>query len=73
MKRKYEIYQEGMPGVDGLPTHRTIKTFKNEPEAMAFYNDKRNIRRYGPMFMNKSTGDGDMFSWDDRNERWVSA
>ena len=73
MKRKFEIYYEGAPGVDGVPVQRTIKVFKNEPEAIAFYNDKRNMRRYGTMFMRKSTPDGGMFSWDDKNERWVSA
>lgn len=72
MKKKIEVYREPRVNSDGSPVHETIKTFKNEPEALAFYNDQRNARRYGTMFMCKSSSDGE-FSWDDRREEWIPA
>lgn len=72
MKRRFEIYHERGVDESGTPIRETIKTFKNEPEAIAFYNDPRNNRRYGPMFMNRTTADG-MSVWDDRREEWRPA
>ena len=57
----------------GHPVRKTIRTFKNEPEAIAFYNDWHNARRYGAMFMCKTAEDGTPLMWDDRKEGWVQA
>ena len=73
MKRKIEIYNESRIDENGRPVMEVIKSFKNEPDAKAFYNDQKNIRRYGTMFMFKSDPDGSTLSWDDRKEEWVSA
>ena len=72
MKRKFVIYSE--TGVDehGNPIRSMVKSFKNEPEAKAFYSDFRNARRYGALYMYKSAGDNTML-WDDRREEWVFA
>ena len=70
MKRKYVIYNESGVDENGRPIRNMVKTFKNEPEAMAFYGDIRNARRYGAMFMYKGAGDSAML-WDDRREEWV--
>lgn len=72
MKRKYGIYESQIDET-GSPVMRVIKEFKNEPEAKAFYGDKKNIRRYGSMFMFKNNDDCSVCSWDDRKEEWVSA
>lgn len=73
MKKKIEIYHEPRVDDNGQPVRETIRTFKNEPEALAFYNDHRNARRYGAMFMVKNAEDGMSFAWDDRKEGWVQA
>ena len=73
MKRKFEIYHEPRIDENGRPVREMIKSFKNEPEARAFYNDQRNIRRYGTMFMFKKDSNGLTLSWDDRKEEWVLA
>ena len=70
MKKKYEIYSESGVDENGYPIRSVVKSFKNEPEAQAFYNNRRNIRRYGTMFMSKNA-DGELFNWDDRREEWV--
>lgn len=71
MRQKIEIFCETGLDDNGYPVRKSIKKFKNEPEALAFYGDQKNVRRYGTMFMNKKTGDGISFSWDDRKEAWV--
>ena len=70
MKRKIEIYRESGLDDSGTPIRETVKTFKNEPEAIAFYNDQRNARRYGTLFMVKRAGDGSTYAWDDRKQQW---
>lgn len=70
MKRKYVIYNEAGVDENGRPVRSMVKTFKNEPEAKAFYNDFRNARRYGSMYMYRSAGECTML-WDDRKEDWV--
>lgn len=70
MKKKFEIYNESGIDENGYPIRTMVKSFKNEPEALAFYNNKRNIRRYGTMYMSKSA-DGASYNWDDRREEWV--
>ena len=72
MKKKIVISCESGFDADGYPAKKPIKTFKNEPEALAFYNDRRNIRRYGAMFMSKTDEDGSVRAWDDAHEAWVT-
>ena len=72
MKRKFEIYHERGFDESGHPIRESVKTFKNEPEARAFYNDPKNNRRYGPMFMSRMTAEGNAL-WDDRREEWIPA
>lgn len=69
MKRKYEICQETGFENDSGPTIETIKTFKNEPDAIAFYTNPKNVRRYGTMYMNMRDDSGN-YRWDDRKEMW---
>ena len=73
MKRKFEIYTEYGADESGQSVKHVIKVFKNEPEALAFYRDKKNARRYGTMFMTKSTNDGGSYMWDEHTEGWVEA
>ena len=71
MKRKIEIYNEAGLDDNGRPIEEVIKRFKNETDAMAFYCDWKNARRYGAMSMRRYAGDGSNQIWDDRKEQWV--
>ena len=71
MKRKIEVYHEPCVDGSGHPVRQTIRTFKNEPEARTFYNDDKNVRRYGALFMSRKAADGTIANWDDRTEAWV--
>ena len=73
MKRKFEIYNEPCVDENGYPVRKIVKSFKNEPEAKAFYSDQKNLRRYGTMYMYKNTSDGLSYAWDDRKGEWISA
>lgn len=70
MKKRYTVFREAGFNNDGNPSVDTIKTFKNQPEAMAFYNDPRNTRRYGTLFMSMQDADGNTYNWDDRKGAW---
>lgn len=70
MKRKFEISHESGFDLESGPTRSVIKTFKNQPDALAFYNDPRNLRRYGTLFLTVHTEDGRILTWDDRKENW---
>jgi len=72
MKRKIEIYNEMGLDENGHPIPETIKRFKNETDAMAFYRDWKNYRRYGTMYMKRDGKDGGSEIWDDRKEEWVT-
>lgn len=70
MKRKFEIYQDtGFENESG-PVKETVKTFKNKPDALAFYNDPKNIRRYSTLYLMMYDEDGNTYEWDDRKETW---
>ena len=73
MKKRIEVYSESGLDENGRPVRTMVKSFRNEPEAIAFYNDQRNIRRYGTLSMQKNTEHGDSLSWDDRRMEWVVA
>lgn len=70
MKRKFEICQKSVSNETGDVKFETIKSFRNEPEAQAFYNDWRNLRRYGSMYMFKKTEEGSSL-WDDHRREWT--
>lgn len=70
MKRNYVIYNETGIDESGRPVRSMVKSFKNEPEAKAFYFDFRNARRYGALYMYKTIG-GNTMVWDDHREEWV--
>ena len=72
MKRKIEVSHERGIDANGDPIWETVRVFKNEPEAIAFYTDQRNIRRYGTMSMCRRTEDGDKLLWDDRKGEWIA-
>ena len=70
MKRKFEIFRERVYPSDTGAVRETIKTFKNEPEAISFFNDPRNQRRYGQYSMTKRDADGREYAWDERRNQW---
>ena len=70
MKRKYEICQDTGFELESGPVREIIKTFKNETDALAFYNNPKNIRRYGTMYLRMRDESGDQYAWDDHKEAW---
>lgn len=70
MKRKFEISCDtGFENESG-PVRETIKSFKNEPDALRFYLDPRNTRRYGTMYLEMRNEHGNTYEWDDSVEMW---
>lgn len=63
MKRKYIVSQEQ---VDRKP----VKTFRNEPEAVAFVSDEKNQRMYGGLLLEYKVADGIVYRWDAGKEGW---
>ena len=70
MKKKFEIYREAGYDPNDHTVKETIKTFKNESDAIAFYNDPKNQRRYGSYSMSKHDTDGHEYSWNERTCTW---
>lgn len=71
MKTKYVISKEsGYDVTNGHSSYKTVRTFRNEPEAMAFYNDPKNRRMYGSLFLERHDERG-VSEWDDREEKWA--
>lgn len=58
MKKKYEAFS--LNGTD----ERAVKTFKNEPEALAF------AKAHDDMMITKRDDQGRSFIWNNRHERW---
>lgn len=72
MKSKYTVYRESVYDVTNKPSsYSRVKTFKNEPEAMAFISDMKNLRMYGEMYLERRDSDGSRFSWDDSKQEWI--
>lgn len=70
MKQQFLVcYESGLDAL-GAPVMTRIKTFKNEPDAIAFYENPRNERRYPNMTLESRTGDGSTYEWDARNREW---
>lgn len=71
MKTKYVVSKETSYDVtSGHSSYKTIRTFRNEPEAIAFYNDPKSRRMYGSLFLERHTEQG-VSEWDDRTEEWM--
>ena len=69
MKKRFEICRESM--IDpGNITREVVKTFRNEGDAIAFYRNPRNARRYSPCVMLKHDQDGNVWQWNERGETW---
>lgn len=58
MKKRFEAFL-----LNGTDT-KAVKTFKNEPEALAF------ARAHSDMLITKKENNGQTFVWNDRYERW---
>lgn len=58
MKKRFEAFS-----LNGTDT-KAVKTFKNEPEALAF------ARTHSDMLITKKENNGQTFVWNDRYERW---
>lgn len=71
MKAKYIVSQENGYDENGQPILKVVKVFKNEPEATTFYNDDKNIRRYGALFMSMRSPDGTVKNWNDKTGEWI--
>lgn len=70
MKRKYEVSQDTGFEQDSGPVREVVKSFKNETDALAFYTNPKNIRRYGTMYLTMKDESGDLYNWDDQKEMW---
>ena len=67
MKSKYVVLSENS---HDATIYSEVKSFKNEPEALAFYRNPKNQRMYGTLFLERHSKDG-VSEWNDREERWV--
>ncbi len=70
MKTRYVVVQEN-PTDRGMVA-KDVKSFRNVSEALTFYNDPKNQRAYGVMYLEKRTIDGNS-TWDDSSESWGSS
>ena len=65
MKNKYSImFDTGR--FDGKPA----KTFKNESDAIAFYNSQKNFRQYGVMSLTKKDSGGNTYFYNELSNSW---
>jgi len=69
MKRAFDVYFESGYDTNGVPVTTKVKTFKNEPDAVAFFENPRNERRYKNMTLTR-TVDGETHEWDPRKRDW---
>lgn len=73
MKAKYVVYREYcFDETIGGTLYKRVKTFKNEPEAMAFIDDPKNLYMYGELFLERHYPDGNICDWDACKQEWVS-
>ncbi|MBQ8619072.1 MAG: hypothetical protein IJ418_16370 [Clostridia bacterium] len=71
MKSKYVVLQESSYDItNGHSTYKKVKTFKNEPEAIAFVSDPKNIRMYGGLFLECHSADGVCYEWNADRQEW---
>ena len=72
MKAKYAVYREYCHDeTTGGILYKRVKTFKNEPEAMAFIDDPKNLYMYGELFLECHYPDGKIFDWDSYKRKWI--
>jgi len=71
---KYVVYQEvwGTNGRDQLAPKK-IKPFRNEPEALAFISDDKNLYMYGDMILEMQDTDGMCYIWNDHKRLWEAS
>lgn len=72
MKTKYVVLRESSYDVtNGHSSYSKVKSFRNEPEAMAFITDPKNLRLYGELFLELYSYDGSRYEWDSSKQEWV--
>lgn len=73
MKAKYIVKKEsGYDATRHRPSYETIRTFRNEPEAIAFCNAPKNQRIYGVLFLERHDAEGGRSEWDPNREEWIA-
>lgn len=73
MRAKYIVKKEN--GYDVARCHssyETVRTFRNEPEAMAFCNDSKNQRMYGVLFLERRDAEGGRSEWNFDRKEWAA-
>ena len=71
MKSKYIVWCEsGYNEAAGGFVRSIVKRFKNEPEALAFVSDTKNIRAHGEMFLERHDSNGSTYGWDAVHMKW---
>lgn len=72
MKSKYVVLCEGdYDGANGHSSYAKVKTFRNEPEALLFVSDSKNLRLYGELFRERRDSDGSRYEWDNVRQEWT--
>lgn len=72
MKRRYVVRTDsGYDSAGIYQSRRQIKTFRNEPDAIAFYNDPKNVREHGCLFLEMIDKNGELHDWDDTRKEWL--
>lgn len=72
MKQKYIVKcDDGYDKATGMPKVRELKSFKHEPDAMAFVSAQKNIGMYGQMSLERHDGDGQKYDWNSLTRSWV--
>ena len=72
MKSKYIVLRGGnYDETGGRSIYKKVKTFKNEPEAIAFVSDPKNLRMHGELFLKCHNYDGNRREWDACKKEWV--
>lgn len=73
MKAKYVVKKEsGYDVAKHCSSYETVRTFRNEPEAMAFCNDPKNQRMCGMLFLERRDAEGGRSEWNSDRKEWVS-
>lgn len=72
MKAKYVVYNEtGHDEETGETLYSRVKTFKNEPEALDFIDNPKNLYMYGELFLELHSPDGTRYDWDSHQRAWI--
>ena len=70
MKAKYNVYREtGFDPETRTYVKKLFKTFKNERDALSYYNDPKNTRAYGTLYLEMVNNAG-RFDWNDFTHTW---